>query len=119
MQALVLRVDSYAFEKGLERKLKMKQTIKTLFLDEIEELSRNGGRVLQVISYDTTRRLRKCGREVIDDIVPCYQCLIEEREEIVNKIERVEYQDDKKRLVIHFKWEKPQIIPIEDLIKGL
>lgn len=59
----------------------MKQDIRTLFLDEIEELNRKGGRVLQVISYDTARRPRKCGEWVIDDIVPCYQCLIEEKEE--------------------------------------
>lgn len=39
--------------------------------------------------------------------------------EVPKEIESVEYQDDKKLLVIHFKQEKPQIIPIEDLIKGL
>ena len=37
----------------------------------------------------------------------------------MKEVEKVEYQDDKKRLVIHFKWGKSRIIPIEDLIKGL
>lgn len=97
----------------------MKQTIKRLFLDEIEELSRNGGRVVQVISHEETRRLRKSGEDTYDEIVDYYLCLVEEREEKVNQIEKVEYQDDKKRLIIHYKWEKPQIIPIESLIKGL
>lgn len=97
----------------------MKQTIKRLFLDEIEELSRNGGRVVQVISHGKTRRPRKSGEYTYDEIVDFYLCLVEEREEKVNQIEKVEYQDDKKRLIIHYKWEKPQIIPIESLIKGL
>lgn len=54
-----------------------------------------------------------------DCLVAYFLCLVEEREWKVNQIEKVEYQDDKKRLVIHFEWEKPQIIPIENLIKGL
>ena len=97
----------------------MRQAIRSLYSDEIEELSLNGGRVVQVISHKPERRPRKPGDSRYGELEEIYTCLVEEKEETVNEIESVEYLDDE-NLIIHFKdkMKIPRIIPIKAPTEG-
>ena len=99
----------------------MRQTIKSLTLDEIEGLNGKGGRIVQVISCGLEYRRTEVDGVWSEEPKMVYQCLVEEEEETVDEIESVEYLEDGKHLIIYFKDKRKgtRIIPIKDLTKGL
>ena len=59
----------------------MRQTIASLFLDEIGELNKKGGRVVQVISHGLEYRRKFIDGAWTEKTEECYLCLVEEKEE--------------------------------------